>query len=128
MNEDVALEMIAEFEKTPFPKRGALLARWSSSMSLTTLEWLQLNGLSYHLRFKAWSSAKAFEQAKTLADYVALASRLYGNDHKHRAYDEILKFDVTSDADIALLYNSGSVRLSNIGWYLAGRKKVSRAS
>lgn len=118
--------MVREFERTPSDKRKALMASWALDTKLDTSAWLLIHRETGQMlpQLKAFSAKRAFETAKALGDYVEIASKLRGNDHKHRAYEEILKFDITTDEDIKLLTKSWSVRLRHVGWYLAGRKNA----
>ena len=126
MPETYHFELVDKFEITPEEERDTLLNSWN----FDTLGWLDLHEAARRFRNRwripqltTFSSQKAFATARTLQDYVEIASRLGGNEDKHRAYKEICKFEIETYEDIDLLINSRSVRLQTIGLYLKDRKR-----
>ncbi len=63
---------------------------------------------------------EALRRASSLADWVCIAEHVKA-PYRNRAFDEILKFNITNQDDINLLLHSSSDRLQSVGWYLNGR-------
>ena len=88
----------------------------------TMNEWLCRSPDEGLYNLKVVALKRAIETAKTLADWVYIAGHVKA-PYRNRAFDEVLKFDLTSDENVNLLLHSGSERLSTIGWYLQNRRK-----
>jgi hypothetical protein len=72
---------------------------------------------------RAASLKRAVETARSLEDWVRIAGCTKAS-YRKKAFEEVLIFDITSEADIYLLTQSRSERLRAVGWYLCGRRTV----
>ena len=93
----------------------------------STKEWLQVHdyccgGQCYNMQVIAIK--KAIAGAKTLTDWIAIAGQTRG-ENRNLAFRKVLQYEPTEE-DIPLFCESGSIRLWDVGWYLAGRLEHKR--
>jgi hypothetical protein len=118
-NDNCHLDLVRQFKATPPDERQALMESWQIDVDGWIHIYCATRGLP---KLRKFAAEKVLKLATTLEDYVKIASKVEGKAQL-RALDKILRFDITTDEDIALLAHSRSVCLKNVAWFLAGRKK-----
>jgi len=97
--------------------------------SLTALECIEVvktikryqNGCYYTM--KVLAAKKAVDDAKTLADWIAIAEHTNGRN-REIAFSKIHGFRNLSNDDVQLLVRSRSSKLNAIGWYLNSEPSI----
>lgn len=126
-NETEKEDVVSDFIKLCVPRLSREYTKALADRAcFTTAEWLRVydhcqsdwtkDERCYNMQVIAMGKAVAV--AKTLADWIAIASRK--SKHREIAFDKIVQYEPTEE-NIEMFMEAQCQRLCNIGWYLARR-------
>ena len=108
-----------------------VVEKHAQEVNFSSSEWIKIHQIcrvgvkrtNRYYNLEAAALKKAVEMASSLADWVRLAGYVGRSSYRETIFNEIFKFDITTQEDINILLQSGSYRLAAVGWYLDAKRK-----